>query len=228
MTTDEKPMVLYYFAILEKNKAGRWFAHVPDLDGVIASGATSSAALHAVAERAGRHLVHLVKAGEVPPEPTDIEKVSAPKGAFPPVLVPVPMPGKQIKISISINDSLLVQVDTAAARDGMTRSGFLAQAAIEKLETDAEDGAFVSVNGGRGMVTLASRIWGLGEPNNQDIKDRVICLGVGPKTVLGPEDGMIFVPLSSASSGHELGMFGRGSSEVNLKVRSKSPTIRRK
>lgn len=134
---EEKRMVSWYFAVLEKNSEGRYFAHIPDLPGVVASGEGAGDALQELSERAARYLLDLARHSEKIPEPRDYDQLfGAEKIEGQTVLVPVTVPGRAVKISISMNDSLLVQIDAAAAREGMTRSGFLAVAAIEKLESD--------------------------------------------------------------------------------------------
>jgi len=49
-------------------------------------------------------------------------------------LLPVDVPGKSKRINITLDEALVERVDTAASHEGMTRSGYLAQAAREKLQ----------------------------------------------------------------------------------------------
>lgn len=135
---EEKRMVSWYFAVLERNSDGRYFAHLPDLQGVVAAGESAGDVLQELSERAARYLLDLAKHSEKIPEPRDYDQLTAgEKFEGQTALVPVTLPGRAVKISISMNDSLLVQIDAAAARDGMSRSGYLAFAAMEKLESDA-------------------------------------------------------------------------------------------
>ena len=46
------------------------------------------------------------------------------------------MPAK--RVLISIDERILARIDEAAQRAGLTRSGFLAQAAIAQIEGDGE------------------------------------------------------------------------------------------
>lgn len=243
MAADEKPTIVFYFALLEKNKAGRWFAHVPDLSGVIAAGATSGKALNAVADRASRHLVNMLNNGDAMPEPTDIEKISTPKSGYPPVLIPVSMPGKQVKISISINDALLAQADSAAASSGKTRSGFIAQALVEKLEMDADE-----VIPGRAFPGVGRNLWGLGirKYMGDDLRpgrtvadliktEEDVCFtgktntyGVAKNDFWGDGNGGVFIPvIGKDAAEYQMGATFRGVAP-SPKVRTKSQTTKRK
>ena len=56
------------------------------------------------------------------------------------------MPAK--RVLISIDERILARIDDAARRDGLTRSRFLAQAAIAQIEESA--------NGREGLETVRS------------------------------------------------------------------------
>ncbi|OLN31311.1 Phage-related protein [Desulfovibrio sp. DV] len=69
---------------------------------------------------------------EVPP-PSPLAALAIPSGAR---VALVPGPASEtppVRISVSINQGLLRDVDAAAKREGMTRSGFLAAAARTML-----------------------------------------------------------------------------------------------
>jgi predicted RNase H-like HicB family nuclease len=126
---------VWYWAVLERNKEGRYFAHVPDLPGATASGATEREVLQNIAEIAADHVRDLVEDGhEVPAARSndeierdpDVHEVGR-------VAIPVDVPGKSVKISLSIDEALLKRIDRAANKAGMTRSGFLAAAAEARI-----------------------------------------------------------------------------------------------
>jgi predicted RNase H-like HicB family nuclease len=126
---------VWYWAVLERNKDGRYFAHVPDLPGATASGATEREVLQNIAEIAADHVRDLVEDGhdvpkarrndEIERDP-DVNEVGR-------AAIPVDVPGKSVKISLSIDEALLKRIDRTAAKAGMTRSGFFAAAAEEKM-----------------------------------------------------------------------------------------------
>ena len=67
--------------------------------------------------------------GDIPVEEEDQEIGRA--------LIPVELPGKSVKISISIDEALLVRIDRAAEATGLTRSGFIAAAAEDRIRSSA-------------------------------------------------------------------------------------------
>jgi HicB_like antitoxin of bacterial toxin-antitoxin system len=75
---------------------------------------------------AARTLEELRADREVAREMRDVKRVCL-------VEVPVELPGKPVRVNISIEDRLLDAVDRAAKTRGQTRSAFLAEAAREKI-----------------------------------------------------------------------------------------------
>ena len=56
------------------------------------------------------------------------------KGGATTMLVPLLAdPGRTVRVNVTVERGLLEQIDEAAKRRGLTRSGFLAQAAREKI-----------------------------------------------------------------------------------------------
>jgi hypothetical protein len=85
------------------------------------------------------HVKGLAEEREELPEPSEPGEVpdwlaKVPGELVAAVLVPVEMPGRAVRASITMDEALLSRVDAAAAAEGNTRSGFLAQAARERLE----------------------------------------------------------------------------------------------
>lgn len=142
----------FYVAIVERNSEGRFFAHVPDLPGVTAAGATVSDALSLAAEFASEHVRDLVDSdAEVPParDIWEVEKDPEVQEVFR-ALVPVEVPGRSVKISLSIDAALLTRVDRAVVKVGTTRSGYFADALRQRLRVDV--GAVAVDKGMGGMV----------------------------------------------------------------------------
>jgi len=48
--------------------------------------------------------------------------------------VPVEMPGKAVRINVTMDEALVQRLDAAAAVEGNSRSGYLAQAVRERLQ----------------------------------------------------------------------------------------------
>ncbi|MEO8714886.1 MAG: type II toxin-antitoxin system HicB family antitoxin [Acetobacteraceae bacterium] len=51
------------------------------------------------------------------------------------VLVPVEMPGRVIRANITLDEGLLSRLDAAAAAEGTSRSGYIAQAVRQRLRS---------------------------------------------------------------------------------------------
>jgi predicted RNase H-like HicB family nuclease len=144
---------VWYWAILEKNKEGRYFPHVPDLPGATAAGETEREVLESIAEIAADHVRDLVEDGhEVPKARSNDEIERDPDvSEVGRVAIPVDVPGRSVKVSLSIDEALLKRVDRAANKAGMTRSGYFAAAVEARMVRVAVDNG--SVLGG--IVTAA-------------------------------------------------------------------------
>ncbi len=128
--------VRWYPAVVERAEDG--FGVVfPDVPGCVSAGDTVAEALANAAEALESHLELLVGAGEPLPEP------GPPEAPLPdwlagiePVmraLVPVELPGRAVRVNVTLDEGLLRRIDRAARRLGTSRSGFLAEAARRLL-----------------------------------------------------------------------------------------------
>lgn len=121
----------FYVAVLERRGSNRVIARIPDLPAISAMGATGAAALAELVHLANEHVRLLARHAEPVPPARDLDDVPADKAGR--ALIPVEIPGKTVKISISIDDALLRRIDRAAAAEGTTRSGYFAMAAAQAL-----------------------------------------------------------------------------------------------
>jgi len=53
------------------------------------------------------------------------------------VLVPAEVPGRSVRANVTVDEGLLARLDAAAAAEGMSRSGYIAQAVRERLRGSA-------------------------------------------------------------------------------------------
>jgi predicted RNase H-like HicB family nuclease len=129
--------VRYYPAIVEK--AGDNFsAFFPDYDGCVSAGDTMEQ-LAANAEAAlAFHIRGMLDDGEAIPEPTPLEQLQADPEVteFARILVRAELPGKAVRVNITMEEGLLSAADAAAQRQGMSRSAFLADAVRSVLRTE--------------------------------------------------------------------------------------------
>ena len=127
-----------YIALIHRGKAGSWGISFPDFPGCI-SAADRSSFPHIVdrgAEALRFHVEGLREAGTAIPEPRTIEDLRADPefaGDFADAIVTLvpllPPRAKPLRINISIDSNLLLEIDAKAERLGMNRSEFLSEAA---------------------------------------------------------------------------------------------------
>ena len=132
----------FYVAIIETNREGELFVTVPDLPGVNAAAVTRREALELAVEFANDYVRDLIEEGHAVPPPRDLAEIERDPEVreIGRALIPVEVPGKSLKISLSIDQALLTRADRAAARVGLTRSGFFAAAVEEKIRDSAPSG----------------------------------------------------------------------------------------
>jgi predicted RNase H-like HicB family nuclease len=132
-------MLSVYPAIISKHEGTDYGVVFPDFPGCITTGETIREAAEMAIEALALHVEGMVEDGEPLPEP------SAPNAPLPDwladlpdhtvarVLVPVEIPGRSVRINVSIDESLLARLDRAAAARGETRSGLIALAVREVI-----------------------------------------------------------------------------------------------
>jgi predicted RNase H-like HicB family nuclease len=127
-----------YPVYLEKDIGSDYGVTVPDLPGCFSSGSTIDEAMENVQEAILTHVEGLLMDNEVIPNPTSIEKlkieISSPNTIWGLVTIDIGKLSKEVKrINITIPENILSKIDSFAQREGETRSGFLASAAIEYI-----------------------------------------------------------------------------------------------
>ncbi len=110
----------------------------PDFPGVASGGRTIDEAIARGRETLAFHVEGMVEDGDVIPAPRVLEELRADKEVAREmrdvkrvclVEVPFELPGRPVRVNISIEDRLLDAIDRAAQTRGQSRSAFLAEAA---------------------------------------------------------------------------------------------------
>lgn len=125
----------YYWAIIEKSTDG-FHAFLPDLPGATAAGDSVEEALRWLAEIAADHIRDArERGGEGPPEATKLEDIPHDPEVteYGRVLLPVELPAKAVKISVTVDEGVLARIDRAASEAGTNRSAFLTDSALRHL-----------------------------------------------------------------------------------------------
>ncbi len=133
-------MLRYYPAIVCKEPDSDFGVSFPDFPGCVSAGATHSEALILAREALSLHIEGMLADGESLPEPTSIEKLHAKHTQFSEetgsfvTLIEAALPGPSKRINITLEESLLDEIDSAVGILGTNRSAFLGEAAREKLD----------------------------------------------------------------------------------------------
>lgn len=114
----------------------------PDLPGCTSSGETVEKAYENAFEALALHVEGMIEEGASLPAPSPfnaplprwLARISGKIERT--VLVPVKIPGRAIRISITMDKGLLARLDAVAATSGETRSGYIAQAVRERMERE--------------------------------------------------------------------------------------------
>lgn len=120
-----------YPAIVER--AGEGFSvYFPDLPGLTSAGETVEEAYLAAEEALAGHLMVSVQYGDDIPDPSDLVDIEHDPEVHEVarILVRAERPGKSVRVQITLDEGLVSAIDHVAKN----RSGFLAEAAREKLD----------------------------------------------------------------------------------------------
>lgn len=126
-----------YIAIIRKSAESDYGVSFPDLPGCVTAGRTLDEARTFAEEALALHVEGMKDDGETIPEPSSLEAimgeaenrdgvailVAEKKGAV-----------RSVRANITLPEDVLSNIDAYAARHGMSRSGFLVQAARRQME----------------------------------------------------------------------------------------------
>jgi predicted RNase H-like HicB family nuclease len=125
---------------LVHDEAGAYGISFPDFPGVVSGGTSLDEAVRRGTATLDFHVAGMVEDGEALPVLRSIEELRRDrdflkdaKGAVF-VAVPVELPGKAMRINISMDERLLSAIDREAEARGETRSAFLANAARARMQ----------------------------------------------------------------------------------------------
>ncbi len=127
-----------YIVLLRKEEDSDYGVNFPDFPGCATAGKTLEEARQLAGEALRLHIEGMIEDGEEIPEPSTLDEImkdpeNADAVAF---LVDTPMP-RSVRVNITIREDELKRIDAAAAKAGLSRSGFLAKAALQKAEETA-------------------------------------------------------------------------------------------
>lgn len=128
-----------YIGLIHKDPGSDYGVSFPDFPGVISAGTDLDDARQMASEALALHLEGLVEDGADIPEPSSLENIMADadnrKGVA--ILVGVRMETKKaVRVNVTLPEDVLRQIDRFAVSKGLTRSGFIALAAMHEIDRD--------------------------------------------------------------------------------------------
>lgn len=129
--------------VIHKDTASDYGVTVPDLPGCFSAGSTMDEAFSNAIEAIECHVEGLLHDGESLATPKTVEHYRNAKGFSKGVwaLVDVDvakLSGKAKRVNITLPERLLAQIDSFASKNGETRSGLLAHAALEYVAAHSD------------------------------------------------------------------------------------------
>lgn len=132
-----------YVALVYKDADSDFGVSFPDLPGCVTAGASIAEAREQAEEALALHLQGLAEDGEAFPEPSSFDAIMAERENRDAVAILVSMPktaARAVRVSVTIPEDVLAEIDSHAERNGFTRSGFLQAAARQAIERAEKDG----------------------------------------------------------------------------------------
>ena len=133
----------YYFAVFCPNEEGGYTVWFPDVPEALTQGSDLHEAMEMAADVLALSLAEYARARRDAPKASSLEEVQAmalatmqelditPQGAVAYPLIAAPnLDATPVKLGISMPRNVLEEIDRKARRSGMSRSGFLAAAAL--------------------------------------------------------------------------------------------------
>ena len=122
----------YYPALIRKEAASDFGVEFPDFPGCVAAGGTLDEAVAEARNALEFHVEGMVAERQAIPAPTPLEEAMESADARGAAAILVPLrhsKGRAQRVNVTFDEFLLEEIDAEAARRGMTRSAFLADAA---------------------------------------------------------------------------------------------------
>ncbi|WP_165214820.1 type II toxin-antitoxin system HicB family antitoxin [Affinirhizobium pseudoryzae] len=125
-----------FIGLIHKDPDSDYGVSFPDFPGVITAGTDLDDARRMAEEALAFHVEGMIEDGEAIPEPSSLEEVMSVQDNRDAVAVLVPLKNqakKAVRLNITLPEDVLEKIDAYAQAHGLTRSGFLAQAARRQM-----------------------------------------------------------------------------------------------
>lgn len=124
-----------FIAIIHKESESDYGVSFPDFPGCVTAGETMEEAKDMAVEALTFHIEGMVEDGEGMPAPSSLDAIMASSDfsdgfAF---VVQAPVKEKTVRVQVTLYPSVLAQIDASATEHHMSRSAFLADAALKVI-----------------------------------------------------------------------------------------------
>ena len=129
-----------YIGLIHKEAKSDYGVSFPDFPGVVTAGKDLDDARAMAEEALALHIDGVLEDGEAIPEASSLEEVMSDPENKDGVAILVAVktdPVKCVRVNVTLAEDVLAQIDKFAKERGLSRSGFLAQAAKKVLEQEA-------------------------------------------------------------------------------------------
>lgn len=125
-----------YIGLIRKERKSDYGVEFPDFPGCITASKSLSEAYVMAQEALNAHIEFMAEDGEILPEPTTLEEIMLKKGNKDAVAIVVEAmnPYAIKRVNLTFREDILEKIDRFAKSQGLTRSSFLAAAALEELK----------------------------------------------------------------------------------------------
>jgi predicted RNase H-like HicB family nuclease len=128
-----------YIGLIHKDAESDYGVSFPDFPGVITAGIDLDEARRMAEEALNFHVEGMIEDGEALPEPSSLEAIMQDADNRDGVAVLVALKNrsaKAVRLNITLPEDVLRAIDAYSEAHGLTRSGFLAQAAKRQIQDD--------------------------------------------------------------------------------------------
>jgi predicted RNase H-like HicB family nuclease len=128
---------MQYIGLIHKEAASDYGVSFPDFPGCVTAARTLEEARILAQESLTLHLDGMIADGEDIPAPSSLDAILAEPenvGSIAILAVAPSRAPRSVRVNVSLPEDVLIRVDKYAEERGLTRSGFLAQAAKKAME----------------------------------------------------------------------------------------------
>lgn len=133
----------HYIGLIHKDVDSDFGVSFPDFPGVVTAGTDLDDARRMAEEALVLHVEGMIEDGEAIPEPSSLEAIMSDPAHREAVAVLIPLKSaakKAVRLNITLPEDVLREIDAYAEVHGLTRSGFLAQAALRQTRGEENSG----------------------------------------------------------------------------------------